>query len=184
MWVVSVAFSASTATANYFNLAGQLLASTDANGNTTLYGYDAAGRSVAVTNAHGQVSRSFYDASGNLTNSIDALGRSTTFVYDALNRRVQTIFADGTTQQTWFDALGRRTYEQDQAGKVTAFGYDTLGRMTAVTNALGYPARGKAYCELTDEEWQEMRSIATERLYGLNWLCKYSANWDLVPTGT
>ncbi len=47
-----------------------------------------------------------------------------------------------------------------------------------------YPARGKAYCELADEEWQELRSIATERLYGLNWLCKYSANWDLVPTGT
>jgi len=47
-----------------------------------------------------------------------------------------------------------------------------------------YPAHGKAYCELADEEWQEVRSMATERLYGLNWLCKYSANWDLVPTGT
>ena len=67
-------------------------------GNNTFYGYDAAGRSVAVTNALGQVSLSFYDASGNLTNSVDALGHSTTFVYDALNRRVQTIFPDDTTQ--------------------------------------------------------------------------------------
>jgi hypothetical protein len=47
-----------------------------------------------------------------------------------------------------------------------------------------FPARGKAYCELTDEAWKEMRSITIERLYGLNWLCKYSDNWDLVPTGT
>ena len=47
-----------------------------------------------------------------------------------------------------------------------------------------YPVRGKAYSELTEDEWQELRSIAVERLYGLNWLCKYSANWDLVPTGT
>ncbi len=47
-----------------------------------------------------------------------------------------------------------------------------------------YPARGKTYAQLTDDEWQELRSIATERLYGLNWLCKHSANWDLVPTGT
>jgi TPR repeat protein len=47
-----------------------------------------------------------------------------------------------------------------------------------------YPAHGKAYRELTDGEWHEMRSIATERLYGLNWLCGYAADWDRVPTGT
>ena len=47
-----------------------------------------------------------------------------------------------------------------------------------------YPARGKAYSDLTDKEWQELRSIANERLYGLNWLCKQAANWDLVPTET
>ncbi len=47
-----------------------------------------------------------------------------------------------------------------------------------------YPARGNAYAQLLDAEWQELRSIATERLYGLNWLCGYSTNWDMVPTGT
>ena len=29
-----------------------------------------------------------------------------------------------------------------------------------------------------------MGSIARERLYALNWLCKYAEDWDEVPTGT
>ncbi|MGC9943319.1 MAG: DUF4272 domain-containing protein [Verrucomicrobiota bacterium] len=60
--------------------------------------------------------------------------------------------------------------------------WEKQGLFTAVNE--DYPARGKAYAQLNDAEWQELRSIATERLYGLNWLCGYSANWDLVPTGT
>lgn len=47
-----------------------------------------------------------------------------------------------------------------------------------------FPALGKAYAELTDSEWQTLHSIATERLYALNWLCGYAENWDEVPTGT
>jgi hypothetical protein len=47
-----------------------------------------------------------------------------------------------------------------------------------------YPAFGKSYAKLTEDEWQSCRSIATERLYGLNWLCGYAADWDRVPTGT
>jgi hypothetical protein len=60
--------------------------------------------------------------------------------------------------------------------------WEKQGLFTAVNE--DYPARGKAYAQLIDTEWQELRSIATERLYGLNWLCGYSANWDMVPTGT
>jgi len=47
-----------------------------------------------------------------------------------------------------------------------------------------YPARGKAYADLTEAEWHELRSIAAERLYAANWLCRYSTNWDSVSTGT
>jgi hypothetical protein len=47
-----------------------------------------------------------------------------------------------------------------------------------------YPARGKAYADLTEAEWHELRSIASERLYAANWLCRYSTNWDAVPTST
>jgi hypothetical protein len=47
-----------------------------------------------------------------------------------------------------------------------------------------YPAFGKPYSELSDDEWSTMTSIAMERHYGLNWLCGYSADWDNVPTDT
>jgi Domain of unknown function (DUF4272) len=72
------------------------------------------------------------------------------------------------------------TYEKIIA--LAAEHWEKAGLFQAVRG--DYPARGKAYAELTDDEWQELQSIATERLQGLNWLCKYSANWDLVPTGT
>ncbi len=47
-----------------------------------------------------------------------------------------------------------------------------------------FPALGKPYSRLTEAEWQTMRSIATERLYVLNWLCGYSEDWDNVRTST
>lgn len=47
-----------------------------------------------------------------------------------------------------------------------------------------FPALNKAYSKLSDEEWHTLRSIAQERLYALNWLCKYADDWDAVPTGT
>ena len=47
-----------------------------------------------------------------------------------------------------------------------------------------FPALNKAYSKLSEEEWRTMRSIAQERLYALNWLCRYAADWDSVPTGT
>lgn len=47
-----------------------------------------------------------------------------------------------------------------------------------------FPALGKPYSKLTDSKWQTLHSIATERLYALNWLCGYAENWDAVPTGT
>ena len=47
-----------------------------------------------------------------------------------------------------------------------------------------FPAFHKSYAKLTDEEWETMNSISTERLYGLNWLCGYSDDWDRVPLET
>ena len=47
-----------------------------------------------------------------------------------------------------------------------------------------FPALGKAYSTLSEDEWETLRSIATERLYALNWLCKHAEDWDQVRTGT
>lgn len=47
-----------------------------------------------------------------------------------------------------------------------------------------FPAFGKAYRDLSEQEWNEMRSIAYERLYGLNWLCGYADDWDDIRCDT
>ena len=49
-----------------------------------------------------------------------------------------------------------------------------------------FPANSKAYRDLTDEEWSDIRSITIERHFGLNWLCGHAPNneWDETETST
>lgn len=49
-----------------------------------------------------------------------------------------------------------------------------------------FPARGKPYRDLDDAEWSEVRSIAIERHFALNWLCGRAPKnrWDETPTDT
>lgn len=45
-----------------------------------------------------------------------------------------------------------------------------------------FPVFGKAYGDISADEFNEANSIAVERHYALNWLCGYAADWDVVPT--
>jgi Domain of unknown function (DUF4272) len=48
-----------------------------------------------------------------------------------------------------------------------------------------FPAFGKPFHDLGDVEWDIMKSICTERLYGLNWVCSIDGlDWDHVETNT
>ena len=49
-----------------------------------------------------------------------------------------------------------------------------------------FPAKGKAYRDLTGDEWSEVKSITAERHFALNWLCGFAPgnNWDDTPTDT
>ena len=49
-----------------------------------------------------------------------------------------------------------------------------------------FPAFGRAYRDLSPEEWAQARSIAMERHFALNWLCGYAPGnqWSLTPTDT
>ncbi len=49
-----------------------------------------------------------------------------------------------------------------------------------------FVAKGKAYRDLTDEEWSEVLSITMERHHALNWICGYAQRnqWDKTPTET
>jgi len=49
-----------------------------------------------------------------------------------------------------------------------------------------FAAYGKAYRDLSPDEWSEVRSVAIERHFTLNWLCGYAPDnkWDETPTDT
>jgi len=49
-----------------------------------------------------------------------------------------------------------------------------------------FPAKGKAYRDLTEDEWSVVRSITVERHFALNWLCGHAPGnrWDETPTDT
>ena len=49
-----------------------------------------------------------------------------------------------------------------------------------------FSPKEKAYRDLTEEEWSEVRSITMERHHALNWICGYAKGnrWDKTPINT
>jgi len=48
-----------------------------------------------------------------------------------------------------------------------------------------FPSLGKPFRDLTPDEWSRVNSTCSQRLYGLNWLCNFTApDWDNVETNT
>jgi len=81
--------------------------------------------------------------------------------------------------------------------KVAGFNsYEDIVRVTArhsaddgiITRCIDddFPVHGKAYRDISHDEWAEVRSITMERHHALNWLCGYSPDncWDETPTDT
>ncbi len=84
----------------------------------------------------------------------------------------------------------------EQMSKAGIRGFDDIVRLSARQAAQDgtippcidedFPAHGKAYRDLTDEEWAQVQSITVERHYTLNWLCGFAPGnqWDETPTDT
>ena len=104
--------------------ADRLLSETDANGNTTSYTYDGAGRQTGI----------------------DRSDTHTEFVYDALGRRhiIRECSKDGMTRVTRriTDLLDHITEEITEDGtgcplKIVRYAYDAFGNRTAMTELVG-----------------------------------------------
>jgi len=149
--------------------AGRLRESTDPNGVTTVYAYDARGRLGSVTPA-GATTALTYDAAGHLGRvtladasfaayTYDGAGRLTEVADAAGNRIVYTLDAAGNAVgETWrnpdgsvarsrtrvFDALSRVQQAIGAAGQTTAYAYDAQGNMTSITDPKAQTT-GQAY---------------------------------------
>ncbi|MFT3856662.1 MAG: Ig-like domain-containing protein [Aquabacterium sp.] len=155
---------ASPVTQMRYDAAGNLLATTDAEGRVTRYAYDALNRRTQLIDALDKVTTSTYDKVGNLLTVTDPLQRTTTYAYDALDRRISVTQPDpdGTAGPMQalvtrfdhdavgnlvkvtdpllhesfkvYDALNRVKTEIDAEGHGTAYEYDEVGKLKSVTD--------------------------------------------------
>lgn len=124
---LSTAPGGSILTQHAYDVAGNLTAVVDANGNTTTYAFDDLGRlSSQVSPVTGTTSYS-YDPAGNLISTTDANGATTARAYDAVGRALTAVSSctgADTEQILW-------TYDDPAPGK---FG---LGRLASMTDPSG-----------------------------------------------
>ncbi|WP_218943453.1 hypothetical protein [Exilibacterium tricleocarpae] len=130
-----------------YDLAGNAIANTDANGRITRVEYDLNNRVVRQIDALGNTTSFAYDAVGNQTSLTDGNGNVADFVYDNNNRVVQEISPAVTvytidsgftslrpTITRAYDAAGNEIQVIDAAGFVTTRYYDSNNRVLAEIN--------------------------------------------------
>ncbi len=113
------------------------LSSTEPDGNTTNYSYDALNRQVTVVNAAGDKTVTTYDPVGNVHNTTQPNSNVITNVYDALNRLVQQADSQALVQTISYDAVGNVITRRDGNNNGTNYTYDPDNRLIAMTDALG-----------------------------------------------
>ncbi len=114
-----------------------LVAYTNQLGLVTRYGYDAAGRKTAETNANNEVTLFSYKPSGDLFTLTDGKSQTTTWKYDGYGRVTNKLDHLGTNLFFYaYDPNGRLTNRTSAARGSTAYRYDPVGNLTNIA----YPA--------------------------------------------
>lgn len=122
-----------SATVNCGAKAGQICTSTDANGNTTTFGYDTHGNVTTVTPpAPLGVKTYTYDSLSRIKTYTDGNGYKTTYTYDNADRiTAQAYASSGTTISYTYDQSGNLTQRVDGTG-TTTWTYDGYNRITKI----------------------------------------------------
>lgn len=172
-----------------------LTAITDPAGVTVTHTYDAHGDLVATTDADGNAARLERDDAGRVTAAITPSGHRTTFSYDARGALASKTTPDGAVWAYEFTAGGRATATTDPYGHRTTIERDEAGEAHRTTDPLGrtvtreFDALGNlARVELPDgSAWEYAhdtlsRLVAVTSPEGGTWRQEYDVNGG--PTRT
>jgi len=125
-------------TAMVYDADNNVLSSTDPNGNTTSYSYDAVDRRVTSVDPTGYTTTTVYDPAGNVIQTTDPRGNTTTTIYDADNRAIETDDLLGSVGKTAYDPDGNVIHSIDGLGNTTTTVYDGLNRVIETIDPLGH----------------------------------------------
>ena len=158
---------------------GNVLTQTDANGNTTRYGYNAVGELISVTDPQGKQTQYAYDMRGNLVTTTFPDGKSSRKEYNAAGNVIRKTDPLGQVETYYYDLNGNLIKQVDRKGQVLAsefnsrnlptkktagadvvlYEYDNAGRRTKMTDSTGVTAY--SYTPLGDLETVQLQDGKT-----------------------
>ena len=125
-------------TVNEYSSAGQITETTDPNGMSITYSYDAMNRETGMTNAAGTgmagVTTIVYDKGGNQTSDTNAADETTTTTYDAMDRVSTVEDADDGNHDLHLHVDGQLYTLTDPDSNTTTYAYNAIGEQTEVTS--------------------------------------------------
>ncbi|GKS09278.1 hypothetical protein YDYSY3_02780 [Paenibacillus chitinolyticus] len=107
-----------------YNFAGNVVASTDANGGTTDFRYDPLGQLTAVINAKKEETKYTYDQLGQMIRITYPDNNTTQKKYDELGRLIQTTDATGKVEKLYYDGNNNQIRATDRNGTELSYVYD------------------------------------------------------------
>lgn len=113
-----------------FDKLGRLIESTNPDGKTTYFAYDAFGRTTRLTNSLGESIDLQWDVRSNLIQIKDAKGNVTRFEYDRGNRVVRETLPLGQVTSYTYDAKGNRQSITYPTGSRKVYTLDKVDRPT------------------------------------------------------
>jgi RHS repeat-associated protein len=130
-----------------YNAQNRPTSHTDANGETTTYGYDTAGNLTSIVEPGGATTTIVRHPSTALpTSIIDARGKTWTYAYDAAGHLVSSTTPLGHETTMTYDSRGFMTSRTDARGNepgadpddfTTTYTYDDAGHVLTTTDPLG-----------------------------------------------
>ena len=123
-----------------YNEEGQRVGETRAYGTSdeasTTYSYDPAGQLLATSDPNGNTWHYVYDDRGRRTSQTDPLGNVTTWTYDLVGNRLAEIRPGAAKVEMIYDVMDRVISQKDPLDNISHFAYDLGGRLFNQTDAL------------------------------------------------